>query len=582
MDDRIENIFEWIKASSFVSASNKKLDIYLIRNDAKGRLHSGQVVNLVDWLQGFCLDSDPSFDEPKNLGGYYLTNGYLLCSDFSGQSVIEKFRRITTRCDVEKADIDALRTNLSAFIQVSLDPEHAISPLDGILTYEDKRTGLVWDTGRLFVSRMSNSPEDLSPLLNEISYAGYNDWRAATKFDLSTVFSNEAPHVIRPLSIVAPGVCWASFSQFRHSQKDQEYISKRIGKWQRDCYYDEGNKSPSCGLMYVRGEVRISEHEWMSKIVHWLSVNEPYEDIHITNEWQNLESRLPRMKRLSIFCSNWSRDPPALPAELKNLEELDELRFSDSGYYENSAGVDFGLIFNMHSLKSLSLDRNNITSVPSDIRNLSLLQNISLAQNSIESLPGEISELSFLTEIDLSRNKFTELPKELFSCQRLKTVNLESNLIRYISQFYSSPTLESLNLKSNELLAIPKSINELNKIRFLDVSYNNLDTIPSQIGQLHALKSLKLNANPLQCLPDEIGNLANLEVLDISSTKVECLPPSIVNLKKLTNINLNLSNRAQGWPNLSLSHDQLDWLRELVDSKNCRIDSHLRDILGRN
>lgn len=582
MDRQIDHILEWIKTSSFVCDSNSELDMYLLKNEAKGRLQSGRIVNLVDWLKGFSRDKDNLYYfEPKKLGDYYLTDGYTLHGKFSGYSFLEKIRRVNRKECFEKDYIDSLKTALAQFEQVSTDSGHAISPMDGILAFEDKRSGLVWDTGCIFASEPSARPEDMSPLLNEVSYAGYDDWRVATKFDLSTIFSyvDGALHVIHPLSLVTPSSCWASFGKFIHKNKDRYCFNTRTGNWERDDYYSD-KRSPSGAFMYVRGEAQVSAHEWMNKLAHWLSCNEPYTDISLSGDSQNLESTLPQMKSLAVFCHSW-HEPPILPNELTYLKELEKLIFDYCRRSEDSAGIDFDLILNFRSLKSLTLEGNRITSIPSNIRNLALLQKFDLKNNLIESLPTEISELRFLSEINLSRNKFTDLPKEIFSLQGLKAVNLESNLIRSISQFNSLPELKSLNLKSNKILEIPQSIINLNSLVSLDISYNQLERLPTGIGQLHALETLNLNANPLLCLPEEIGSLTNLEELDISSTKVKRLPQAIVNLKKLKVIKLNLSNRVEEWPNVSLSRDQLDWVRELIDSNNCRVNSDLQDLLER-
>lgn len=583
MGRRIDDILGWIKTSSFVCDSNGELDMYLLKSDAKGKLRSGQVVGLVDWLERFGQENEiHTFYKPIKLGNYYLTNGYILGGSFSGYSVLEKIQRITSKKNIEHADLDTLATGLAQFEQVSSDPDHAISLTDGILAYEDKRSGLIWDTGRVFVSRKSSNPEDMSPLLNEFCYAGYDDWRIATQLDLSTIFSREAPHVIHPLSLIAPATCWASFYQFLHKNKDRDYFCTRTGAWHWDGYYSD-KSSPDAGFMYVRGEVQVSEEEWKNKLAHWLSLNEPYSDIYIANDWQNIGTKLPKMKSIAVYCNDWN-EVPTLPAELIHLKELEELSFNCCRRESEGADVDFDLIFNIRSLNALILEWNEITAIPPEIRNLSLLRKLNLECNLIESLPFEISELNFLTEIDLNRNKFTDLPKEVFACQSLECVNLNSNLIRNISEVYSSETLKSLDLSSNKLETIPRSINKLDRLMSLDLSHNKLETLPAEIGQLSALRSLNLRDNYLRSLPEEIGSLKNLEELDISATKIELLPKSIVNLKNLKEITLNLPDKwgskpVRGWPKLSLSQEQIDWLGQLVDGNNCRVDSNIKHIL---
>ncbi|VDN15005.1 unnamed protein product, partial [Dibothriocephalus latus] len=87
---------------------------------------------------------------------------------------------------------------------------------------------------------------------------------------------------------------------------------------------------------------------------------------------------------------------------------------------------------------------------------------------------------------------------------------------------------------------IPVSIQELKKLRILDVEENNLDSIPSEI----VFKSSKLllfcsEESKAPSSPSTFRNLANLTYLAIAENDLHSLPPTIGRLEKLEKLYLN-------------------------------------------
>ena len=64
------------------------------------------------------------------------------------------------------------------------------------------------------------------------------------------------------------------------------------------------------------------------------------------------------------------------------------------------------------ALKSLGLDYNAITSVPTELGALTGLVNLNLYGNAISSLPSEIGALTGLTFLGLAANAVTSVPTE--------------------------------------------------------------------------------------------------------------------------------------------------------------------------
>jgi len=93
----------------------------------------------------------------------------------------------------------------------------------------------------------------------------------------------------------------------------------------------------------------------------------------------------------------------------------------------------------------------------------------------ITSLPSEIGNLTNLKTLFLNNNNLTSLPKEIGNLKNLETLYVEEN----------------------NLTSIPSSIGNLNKLKFFRLSDNNLTSLPSSSGNLTKLRALTLDNNKL-------------------------------------------------------------------------------------
>ena len=78
------------------------------------------------------------------------------------------------------------------------------------------------------------------------------------------------------------------------------------------------------------------------------------------------------------------------------------------------------------------------------------------------------------------------------------------------------------------------TIQELKKLKKLDLMNNQFKRLPKEIGNLKALTKLYLKGNHLKTLPKEIGNLKALTKLNLYDNQLKTLPKEIGNLKALT------------------------------------------------
>jgi len=103
------------------------------------------------------------------------------------------------------------------------------------------------------------------------------------------------------------------------------------------------------------------------------------------------------------------------------------------------------------SLKLLSIESNNITSIPDDIKNLKNLENLYLEYSPITKIPKSIGKLSKLKKLVIIETKVTNFPKEIGNLKNLETLDLHNGLI------------------DDEL---PESLNDLKNLKVIDISGN--------------------------------------------------------------------------------------------------------------
>jgi hypothetical protein len=122
--------------------------------------------------------------------------------------------------------------------------------------------------------------------------------------------------------------------------------------------------------------------------------------------------------------------------------------------------------------------------------------------------------------------------------------------------------LEYLDLEGLGLAKIPIEIQNLKKIRILNLKYNQISYIPTALVDLSKLQKLYLDYNLFETLPDCISNFSNLEYLTLASNKITHLPDSIAQLKKLRKLVL--------WNN-PISAQEIKRCRELLPHTQIKI-----------
>ncbi|MBR8827889.1 MAG: leucine-rich repeat domain-containing protein, partial [Gomphosphaeria aponina SAG 52.96 = DSM 107014] len=80
-----------------------------------------------------------------------------------------------------------------------------------------------------------------------------------------------------------------------------------------------------------------------------------------------------------------------------------------------------------NNLTELNLSYNQLSSLPSEITNLTNLTRLDLSDNQLSSLPSEITNLTNLTSLDLRNNQLSSLPSEITNLTNLTRLYLDGN-----------------------------------------------------------------------------------------------------------------------------------------------------------
>ena len=117
----------------------------------------------------------------------------------------------------------------------------------------------------------------------------------------------------------------------------------------------------------------------------------------------------------------------------------------------------------MNKIEVLSLNHNQLTTLPESIGNLSNLVGLAAENNQLTSLPESLWKLSNLTELHCNNNLIKNLPESIGKLENL----------------------QRLQISSNKLFSLPESIGTLSHLEYMDVSRNQMTYLPKTICLLH-------------------------------------------------------------------------------------------------
>ncbi|CAL8174697.1 unnamed protein product [Prunus armeniaca] len=233
---------------------------------------------------------------------------------------------------------------------------------------------------------------------------------------------------------------------------------------------------------------------------------------------------------LSLSSNDFNAFPFNGPQQLKYLTDID---LSNNSLLSLYNGTDSSYS-SFPQILSLNLDATKLRTIPYFLRNQSTLSSLKLSENHIQG----------------------KIPHWIWSSNQLVSLNLSCNSLVTLEPPLYNPTVETVDLHSNQLQGqIP---NFLPFAKYLDYSRNNFSSIPSNIGDLLTnTLFFSLSSNNLHGLiPTSICNAPNIQILDMSNNSLSgMIPQCLTAIRDISVLNLARNNLTGTISNVEVSED---------------------------
>ena len=213
----------------------------------------------------------------------------------------------------------------------------------------------------------------------------------------------------------------------------------------------------------------------------------------------------------------------------------------------------------------LDLSNCQLTALPESLGQLTQLQSLNLSHSQLTALPESLGQLTQLQSLNLSNSQLTALPESLGQLTQLQSLDLSDCLLTALPESLGQLTqLTQLHISGNKLRELPESLARLSQLITLGASALSLEVLPEWLGALSNLQELYVgrsarhfmtwsqwlgsnNSNKLKALPDSISQLRKLRFLDLAGNRLAALPESLSRLTQLKALFLH-DNKALGIP----------------------------------
>lgn len=244
-------------------------------------------------------------------------------------------------------------------------------------------------------------------------------------------------------------------------------------------------------------------------------------------------------------------------------------------------------LFELKSLKILSLDGNYLWDIPEAMQHLTQLEVLDLSNNQLVRIPKALQQMPHLKVIetlgnplpgsgilpkvtplhdevnkriaaaqhsdtlDLSDCGLTQVPDAVWQLTHLRTLVLgrvyaegeplkHRNYIRTLPDAIGRLTaLHTLDASGNALRDLPTALAECTALHTVVLAQNAFRRMPLALTQVATLHHLDASHNELMDLPTETQNWQLLHTLDLSHNQFEALPPALAGLPRLHTLDMS-------------------------------------------
>jgi leucine-rich repeat protein SHOC2 len=162
-----------------------------------------------------------------------------------------------------------------------------------------------------------------------------------------------------------------------------------------------------------------------------------------------------------------------------------------------------------------------LKALPAKVCQLTSLERLWVSHNRLSSLPSQLDQITTLREVFLHRNNLEEMPLCLCNLPNLHLLWLNNNKITRIpDEIAKLKSLKRLHLDSNFIKDFPTSLCELTQLEVLYLNHNAIDQINEDVGNLVNLKRLYLDHNKITDIPYGVTKLVNILLLLLDDNEI--------------------------------------------------------------
>ena len=208
--------------------------------------------------------------------------------------------------------------------------------------------------------------------------------------------------------------------------------------------------------------------------------------------------------------------------------------------FENITCLD-GSFSQLTNLEKVLIYNTNLKDI-SPVEQLVNLASLTMNNNEIESLPENIGNLQKLEYLNFSNNNIKDI-EWVKSLTNLKTIWFEFNNISDISPVKDLVNLTKFVAQGNQINDI-SAVKNLVNLTYLGLNNNQIEEIPAEITNLKKLNELELTSNDINNLP-ELKGLDSLVTLRLSYNNLN--DEDLIKIGELKNKDKNPTSFQKGF-----------------------------------
>nr|XP_036674703.1 leucine-rich repeat-containing protein 40-like isoform X1 [Drosophila suzukii] len=177
--------------------------------------------------------------------------------------------------------------------------------------------------------------------------------------------------------------------------------------------------------------------------------------------------------------------------------------------------------YKLRHTRTLAVNLEDLTQVPDQVFQIARDEGVHVvdfARNQLSTLPNGLQLMhDLVTELVLSNNVIGYVPQFISQFTRISFLNLSNNLLNDLpKEFGVLNTLRELNIANNRFPFIPNCVYELQGLEILIASENHIKTLNvSGLQSMPRLSTLDLRNNDIDAVPPTLGNLTNITHLEL-------------------------------------------------------------------